>query len=216
MEVIQGSVVSPSSHAEVWAGAQTLFLAGAHPATVPEVVRLAQESQVQHIVLLSSHGPEYEASFPPETWFWLAIEEAVQHSGIPTTIIRPSAVMGSMIEGSYPATGSGWPQMIKSAGVVEEPFITDGYYPFIHEEDLAAVAAAALHRGVEETRVLEAVRPPVSTAALVTAIETALSRAIPRRELTPAQARARWRQHRWPHGAIDVTLRARGVREPTR
>ena len=185
-----------------------MFLAGAHPATVQEVLRIAQQAQVRRIVLLSSHGPEYEEAYPPETWFWLAIEKAVQHSGIPATVIRPSAVMGSMLEGSYPATGSGWPEMIKTVGVVQEPFATMGHYPFIHEDDLAAIAAAALRDGVGEGRVLEAVGPPVSTRSRIAGIQEALGEPIELNGLTAEQARAKWLHQGWPEGAIDVTLYA--------
>ena len=208
VEVVEGSVVSPTSRAGVWAGVETLFLAGAHPATVPEVLQLAREARLRRIVLLSSHGPEYETVYPPETWFWLAVEKAVLHSGIPASVIRPSAVMGSMLEGTYPATGAGWPEMIKTDSVVQEPFATNGHYPFIHEDDLAAVAATALRDGVGEGGLLEAVGPPVSTRARVASIEEARGKAIQIRELTAEQARARWRQHGWPDGAIDVTLYA--------
>jgi nucleoside-diphosphate-sugar epimerase len=208
VEVIEGSVVSPTSHAGIWAGVETVFLAGAHPATVAEVLRIAREAQVWRIVVLSSHGPEYEEAYPPESWFWLAIEKAVQRSGIPATVIRPSAVMGSMIEGTYPATGSGWPEMIRTAGVIEEPFATTGYYPFIHEDDLAAVAAAALHAGVGEGHVLEAVGPPMSTRSRVADIAGALGKPVELKELTAEQARIKWRHQGWPDGAIDVTLYA--------
>ena len=74
---------------------------------------------------------------------WLAIEKAVERSGIAWTHIRPSAVMGAVLEGTYPATGSDWPETIPADGVVREAFLNEGHYPFIHEEDLAAVAAAA-------------------------------------------------------------------------
>ena len=208
VEVVEGSVVSPTSQTGVWSGVETLFLAGAQPATVAKLLRIARVARVQRIVLLSSHGPEYEEAYPPETWFWLAIEKAVQHSGILATIIRPSAVMGSMIEGTYPAPGSGWPEMIRTAGVVREPFATTGHYPFIHEDDLAAVAAAALRGDVGEGHVLEAVGPPVSTRSRVAGIEEALGRAIQLRGLSSEEARARWRQDGWPDGAIDVTLYA--------
>jgi uncharacterized protein YbjT (DUF2867 family) len=208
VEVTEGSVASPTSQDSVWSEAETLFLAGAHPATVAELLRIAREARVQRIVLLSSHGPEYEEAYPPETWFWLAIEKAVRRSGIPATVIRPSAVMGSMIEGTYPATGSGWPEMIKTAGAVWEPFATTGHYPFIHEDDLAAVAAAALRDGVGEGHILEAVGPPVSTRSRVAGIEEALGQAIQLRGLSSEEARARWRQDGWPDGAIDVTLYA--------
>jgi hypothetical protein len=83
-------------------------------------------------VVLSSHGPEYEEAYPPETWFWLAMERAVERSGMEWTHIRPSAVMGAMIEGTYPATGSDWPDTIRGERVVREAFLDSGHYPFIH------------------------------------------------------------------------------------
>ena len=200
-----------SSHrpaAPIWAGVRNLLLGGRPPGHGVGGAALAQEARLSRIVLLSSHGPEYETVYPPETWFWLAVEKAVLNSGIPASIIRPSAVMGSMLEGTYPATGSGWPEMIETERVVQEPFATNGHYPFIHEDDLAAVAAAALRDGVGEGGLLEAVGPPVSTRARVASIEEARGKAIQIRELTAEQARARWRQHGWPDGAIDVTLYA--------
>ena len=206
VEVVEGSVTSPGGSAEVWPGVRTLFLAGAHPATVSQVLGLAAESHVRRIVVLSSHGPEYEQAYPPDTWFWLAIERAVQGSGIPATVIRPSAVMGSMIEGSYPATGSDWPETITTRGAVREPFAAHGHYPFIHEDDLVAVAAAALRSDAYAGQILEAVGPPVSTRSRVAGIAAATGRDIELLELTPDQARAIWREQGWPDGAIDVTL----------
>ncbi|MEV4898723.1 hypothetical protein AB0K48_56290, partial [Nonomuraea sp. NPDC055795] len=45
--------------------------------------------------------------------------------------------------------------------VVREPFLNEGHYPFIHEDDLAAVALAALRTGDHVGTVVEAVgRPP--------------------------------------------------------
>ncbi|HEX8487919.1 MAG TPA: NAD(P)H-binding protein [Propionibacteriaceae bacterium] len=208
VEVVRGSVASPAGSAPAWLGVETLFLAGADPETVPEVLAFAVASQLQRIVLLSSHGPEYEEAYPPDTWYWLAIERAVQQSGIPTTVVRPSAVMGSMIEGTYPATGSDWPESIRTEGVVREPFAREGHYPFIHEEDLAAVAAAALRSDAYVGQVLEAVGPPLSTRSRVDSIAAAIGRTIDLLEVTPELARTSWRERGWPDGAIEVTLYA--------
>ncbi|MEU2395834.1 NAD(P)H-binding protein [Streptomyces sp. NPDC007369] len=147
-EVVAGSVTGhPQEYAGAFGGVDAVFLAGAVPATVGEALDTARTAGVRRIVVLSSHGPEYEEAYPPETWFWLAIERAVERSGMEWTHVRPSAVMGAVIEGTYPATGSDWPDTIRSERVVREAFLNGGHYPFIHEDDLAAVAATALRTG---------------------------------------------------------------------
>ena len=205
-EVICGSITRPQDAATAFAGATRVFLAGAEPRSVKEVTESASAAGIDRIVVLSSHGPEYEREFPPETWFWLAIETAVERSGIAWTHIRPSAVMGASLEGTYPATGSDWVSSCRDEGVIREPFLDRGYYPFIHEADLAAVAAAALLRGDYAGQILEAIGLPISTRSRVAAIEKAIGRRIATEELSPDQGRKAWHQLGWPSGAIDVTL----------
>ncbi|MFJ3840695.1 SDR family oxidoreductase [Streptomyces sp. NPDC090054] len=208
VEVVRGSITRPLECTRAFDGVEAVFLAGAHPSTVREVLTSARNAAVRKIVVLSSHGPEYEQANPPETWFWLAIERAVERSTIPWTHIRPSAVMGAVIEGTYPATGSDWSDTVRADGVVREAFLNDGHYPFIHEEDLAAVAAAALIGDDFTGMVVEAVGPPLSTRSRVRSITSALGRDIDAVELAPDESRAIWRHRGWPGGAIDVTLYA--------
>ncbi|MFJ6050664.1 SDR family oxidoreductase [Streptomyces sp. NPDC092307] len=206
VEVVEGSITRPLECAHAFDGVGAVFLAGAHPSTVRDALALARRAGAGKIVLLSSHGPEYEAANPPETWFWLAIEKAVEASGLAWTHIRPSAVMGAVIEGTYPATGSDWPDTVRADGVVRESFLGAGHYPFIHEEDLAAVAAAALTGDDHDGTVVEAVGPPLSTRARIRSIGAALGRDLGTVDLTPDECRAVWRGLGWPEGAIDVTL----------
>lgn len=208
VEVIEGSITRPLECARAFDGVEAVFLAGAHPATVQDALTLARDAAARKIVLLSSHGPEYEEANPPETWFWLAIEKAVERSGIAWTHIRPSAVMGAVIEGTYPTTGSDWPDTVRADGVVREAFLNQGHYPFIHEEDLAAVATAALIGDDFTGTVIEAVGPPLSTRSRIRSITAALGRDIDTVELTPDESRAIWQHLGWPGGAIDVTLYA--------
>ncbi|MFG2296865.1 SDR family oxidoreductase [Streptomyces sp. NPDC048603] len=208
VEVVEGSVTRPLERARAFDGVEAVFLAGAHPLTVRDALGLARNAGARKIVLLSSHGPEYEEAHPPETWFWLAIEKAVERSGMAWTHIRPSAVMGAVTEGTYPATGSDWAETIRSAGVVREAFLDRGHYPFIHEEDLAAVVAAALNGDGHTGKVIEAVGLPLSTRSRVRSIATALGRDITAVESAPDESRMTWRRRGWPEGAIDVTLYA--------
>ncbi|MDX3534593.1 NAD(P)H-binding protein [Streptomyces sp. MB09-01] len=208
VEVVEGSITRPLDSRRAFDGVEAVFLAGAHPSTVRDALALAREAAVRRIVLLSSHGPEYEEANPPETWFWLAVEKAVEQSGIAWTHIRPSAVMGAVIEGTYPATGSDWPDTVRAEGVVREAFLDRGHYPFIHEEDLAAVATAALICDDYTGTVIEAVGPPLSTRARIRGIAAALGRDIGTVDLSPDGSRAIWQRLGWPDGAIEVTLYA--------
>ncbi|MGW6984457.1 NAD(P)H-binding protein [Streptomyces sp. NPDC054932] len=208
VEVVEGSITRPLESARAFDGVGAVFLAGALPSTVRDALALARDAGAGKVVLLSSHGPEYEEANPPETWFWLAIEKAVEHSGIAWTHIRPSAVMGAVVEGTYPATGSDWPDTVRADGTVREAFLTEGHYPFIHEEDLAAVAAVALTGDEHAGTVVEAVGPPLSTRARIRSIAAALGRDIGTVDLAPDESRAVWQGLGWPEGAIDVTLYA--------
>ncbi|MCB5164437.1 NAD(P)H-binding protein [Streptomyces bambusae] len=205
-EVVAGSVTRPLECARAFDGVDSVFFAGARPSSVPDALALARDGGARKVVLLSSHGPEYEAANPPETWYWLAIEKAVEASGIPWTHIRPSAVMGAAVEGTYPATGSDWFGTVRAEGVVREAFAERGHYPFIHEEDLAAVAAAALTGDEHNGRILEAVGLPLATKERIRTLAAALGRDIATVDLSPDEGRARWRALGWPDGAIDVTL----------
>lgn len=208
VDVVEGAIVRPLESARAFDGVEAVFLAGAHPSTVQDALALARNAAASKVVLLSSHGPEYEEAYPPETWYWLAIEKAVEHSGIAWTHIRPSAVMGAVIEGTYPATGADWPDTIRTHGVVREAFLHQGHYPFIHEEDLAAVVAAALTGDDYTGTVIEAVGPPLSTLSRIRSIAAALGRDIGTVDLAADESRAIWRRLGWPDGAIDVTLYA--------
>lgn len=206
--VVAGSIGQPLTSAEVFADVDAVFLAGAHPSTVEASLASAADAGVRRIVLLSSHGPEYEQWNPPETWHWLAIERAVERSGMGWTHIRPSAVMGSVISGTYPATGSDWPQSVRTTGVVREAFLDNGHYPFIHEDDLAAIAVAAMRSDRYTGSILEAVGLPLSTRSRVRSIADAIGRDIQAIEVTAAESREVWQRNGWPDGAIDVTLYA--------
>ncbi|GAA0927579.1 SDR family oxidoreductase [Nonomuraea longicatena] len=208
VELVEGSITRPGEYAAAFDGVESVFLAGALPSTVQDALALALAAGVRRIVVLSSHGPEYEEAYPPETWFWLAIERAVERSGMEWTHIRPSAVMGSVLEGTYPATGSDWPDTIRREQAVREAFLGEGHYPFIHEDDLAAVAVPALREDEYVGGVLEAVGLPISSLSRVRSIAEAIGRDIDAVELTPSESRAIWQRRGWPDSGIDVTLYA--------
>jgi uncharacterized protein YbjT (DUF2867 family) len=116
--------------------------------------------------------------------------------------------MGAMIEGTYPATGADWSDTIRGERIVREAFLDGGHYPFIHEDDLAAVAVAALRTDNYVGAVLEAVGLPISTRSRVASIAKAIGCEIAAVEVTPEDSRANWRRRGWPDSGIDVTLYA--------
>ncbi|WP_036720030.1 NAD(P)H-binding protein [Paenibacillus harenae] len=207
VEVVEGSITRPSESLDAFRGIKRVFLAGASPKTVREFLDQAQKGGVRRIVVLSSHGPEYEIHYPPETWHWLAIERAVEESGAEWAHIRPSAVMASTLTGCYPATGSAWVASIRTEGVIREPYI-QAAYPFIDEGDLAGVAAAALLEDGYTGQIVEAGGANISAVERVRIIGETLGREIRLQEITPNQARELWRSQGWPEETIEVTLYA--------
>ncbi len=156
-------------------------------------------------MVLSSHGPVFEMTLPPEQWHWLAIERAVEASPVAWTHIRPSAVMASMLAGGYPPTGSSWAEVIRASRVVREPYV-DAPYPFIDEEDLAVVAATVLFDPGYAGSELDALGPAISARQRAGLISEAIGEAITVDEMTPDEARLVWRSQGWPEETIEVTL----------
>jgi uncharacterized protein YbjT (DUF2867 family) len=212
VELVEGSVLDPAASPQAFAGLDRMFLAGATPETrdqtprsVYDVLRRAADGGVRQVTVLSSHGPVFEISQPREQWFWLAVERAVEESIPSWTHIRPSAVMASMLDGGYPPAGSSWSATIRRGGVIREPNV-DAAYPFIDEDDLAAVAVAALLSTAYAGSIIEAIGPSSSTRARIALISDAIGRPVNLEELSVGQARQLWREQGWPADTIEVTL----------
>jgi uncharacterized protein YbjT (DUF2867 family) len=206
----------PAGHG-AFDGADRLFLAGAAPETVRDVVGRAVAGGVRHIVVLSSHGPEFEVRLPPERWHWLAIERAVEASGVRWTHLRPSAVLAGMLPEGCPYPGSSWAELIRAHGVIRQPF-GDVAVPHLDEADLAEVAAA-LFDDAYAAQVVAVSGPPISARERVRQLSAATGRAIRFEELDPDEARRLWRREGRPQDVIEVTLwaleRARAAPDPT-
>ncbi|MBF8184406.1 NAD(P)H-binding protein [Nonomuraea sp. K274] len=194
VEVVVGDVTRPAESAAAFAGIRRLFLAGAVPETAYELVTLAREGGADRIVVLSSHGPEFEIQYEPEAWHWLAVEVVVERSGAGWTHLRPSPVMAHQtLQDGYSYTGSNWADTIKHGGVIREPY-ADARYPLIHEDDLAAVAVTLLADDRYAGRTVTAYGPPISPREQIRLIGQALGREIPFEEITLEQAAERDRQ----------------------
>lgn len=206
VDVVVGDVTQPRNSTRAFHGIDSMLLAGATPDSVYDAVQLAKEGRVHRIVDLSSHGPEFEIQWPPDSWYWLAVEIVVERSSAKWTHIRPSAVMASVIAGA----GATWADLIRSGDMIREAY-PDARYPFIDEDDLAEMVLVALSEDKYSGRVLEASGAPVSIRERIEILSKALGRAILFEEISPDEAREVWCRQGWSEEVAEVTLAARAA-----
>jgi uncharacterized protein YbjT (DUF2867 family) len=205
VQVLDGDITRPPETSHVFNGVDRLFLAGAAPDTVIDVVDRAIAGGVRCVVVLSSHGPEFEITLPPKQWHWLAIERAVEASPARWTHLRPSAVNASMLPEGCPYPGASWAELIRTRQTIRQPHGAAAI-PHLDEDDLAAVAAAALFDASYASTIVEIAGPPISARGRVEVISQAIRQKIQFEELRPNQARELWRQQGWREDTIDIAL----------
>jgi uncharacterized protein YbjT (DUF2867 family) len=133
VEVVEGYLGRVETLPAALAGVERMYLAPL-PRTVREVVRLANDAGVQHIVDLSSSMADDEAAGDPSGWHYYAVERAVEESGIPWTHLRPGEFMTNILD---------WAEQIRSTGVVRAGY-GNVANTLIDLDDIAAVAARVL------------------------------------------------------------------------
>ncbi|WP_324783371.1 NAD(P)H-binding protein [Streptomyces sp. H51] len=140
VDVRAGDLDDPGSFGDALSGVQKLFLFPS-PSGVAGFLDLAGASGVRHVVLLSSgavSGPG--ESVNPIGLMHLSVEQAVRHSGLAWTVLRP---------GSFASNTLQWAPAIRESGEVRIPYAESTVSP-IHERDIAAVAVQALLSGGHE------------------------------------------------------------------
>ncbi|MBF6351985.1 MULTISPECIES: SDR family oxidoreductase [Nocardia] len=158
VEVVRGYVRKPETLRGAFDGVERIYLAPA-PDTVAEVVTLAQEAGVRHIVDLSGE---------PDSW-WGTVSDAVEASGLAWTHLWP---------GDFMENTEIWARQIRETGTVREPDPEAGSTP-IAMDDIAAVAASALTGDDHIGRALSLTGPEKLTRAqLLAQLASALGREI--------------------------------------
>ncbi len=158
VEVAVGSVRRPATLPPALAGVDRMYLAPA-PETVGEVLGLARDAGVRHVVDLSGE---------PESW-WGGVTRAVEASGIAWTHLWP----GDFMENTF-----SWAPQIRATGAVREPYPRAASAP-IAMDDVAAVAARALADDAHFGRALSLTGPEVLTRVqLVEQLAAALGREV--------------------------------------
>ncbi|WP_194542872.1 SDR family oxidoreductase [Paenibacillus sp. JZ16] len=141
VEGVAGDLTKPESLLSAFDGVEKVFwmLPLAADFNFP---RIAQQSGVRHIVLLSAATVEVGVQNAIAR-LHLNAEQAVRESGASWTILRPSGFMTDALR---------WTDSIRSEGVVRVPF-GDLSIPVIDSRDTAAVAAKALSTDGHEGKV---------------------------------------------------------------
>lgn len=184
------------------AGAASLFLlTGNEPGFLRvqlNVVETAQRRGVRHLVKLSALGASDHSKSGIGRDHW-AVEQAIQRSGVPWTMLRPHAFMQNWLKDVAAS--------VRTDNAIYAP-IGDGRVPFIDTRDIAAVAAEVLlhpdtHIGKKYVLTGGAA---VGYADLAAELTKATGRAIAYRPITMEDARARLTRLGQPAELIDATL----------
>ncbi|MFD4183807.1 SDR family oxidoreductase [Rhodococcus sp. NPDC058514] len=123
VEVAEGYLRRPESLPSAFEGVERMYLAPT-PETVDEVMALAREAGVRHIVDLSGE---------PESW-WGAVTLAVERSGIDWTHLWAGEFLENYLV---------WGDQVRRTGQVRDPF-PDVVSAPIAMDDIARVAASVL------------------------------------------------------------------------
>ena len=201
--IVVGDIARPDDTPAAFTGIEKVFLTGAVPDTAWQAVRSATDGGVRRIVLLSSHGPEIEIEFPPDSWYWLALEVVVERSGAQWTHLRPSPTMAQSMGPGFPDDTSDLAATIRSNGMIREAE-PDAVCPLTHEADLAAVVRKALLSDDHVDQVLTVNGEPLSLRDQIGLVGAALGRTIPVEALTGEQIAERYRSH----GVSDEEIEA--------
>jgi uncharacterized protein YbjT (DUF2867 family) len=133
VEIAAGDLDQPASLAAALTGVTGAFLLGGHR-DMPGLLSQIRGAGVAHVALLSSRSVIGGQPGNAIVDMWLAAESAVQASGVPWTVLRPSGFMSNALR---------WAPQLRAGDVVRAPF-ADAAIAAIDPHDLAAVAARVL------------------------------------------------------------------------
>jgi uncharacterized protein YbjT (DUF2867 family) len=159
VDVAVGDLADAASLAAALGGIDALFLVNSGPELANRDAAAAEAAKtagVKHLVKLSSLDARQEVG----TGAWHARGEcAIRASGIAFTFVQPAGFMSNAL---------GWAGSIKAEGVVRAP-TGDGKIGFIHPDDIAAVATAALVTHEHDGQCLPITGPEALSYAEMTA-----------------------------------------------
>jgi uncharacterized protein YbjT (DUF2867 family) len=197
---------------ELFDGVRALYLFP-EPSRAGSVVAAAAAAGVQHVVVLSSIAAGEDGGAEGLEVLQrrhLVVEQAAEGSSMTWTHVRPGMFMANTL---------GWAASVRDDGVVREPY-PDATAAPVHEDDIAAVAVAAL---LDPERHAGAAYPLSGPEALsqvdrVRILSEVLGRPVRFEEQTRERARGRLLTNPWMNAALadsllDMLAVSSGVRE---
>ncbi|RZS78850.1 NAD(P)H-binding protein [Pigmentiphaga kullae] len=181
VEICAGDLSAPEGLEQAFKGVDRLFLFTPASGT-RSVARVAREAGVRRVVLLSSAATQKaDPRINPIAARHAAAEAAVREASLRWTFLRPD---------SFAANACAWAGSIRREGVVRAAY-PDAQRNPIHEDDVAAVAVAALLDAAHEGHAYALTGPAVITqAGQVQAIADAIGKPLRFEALTREQALA--------------------------
>jgi uncharacterized protein YbjT (DUF2867 family) len=183
VDVVVGDLSATETVRDAFRGADAVFLVNVGP-EIPErdreAAELCSEYSVRKLVKLSSL--DVEQGLAIGAWHEKG-EAAIRATGVSCVMVRPTGFMSNLLA---------WAPAIKAEGVVRSS-TGEGKRPFIHPEDIAAVAVRAL---VDE-QYIDQVLPITGPAALsfrdaTSMIATALGKPLRYEAISDEEARSRY------------------------
>lgn len=200
-------LTAPETLRSPFDGSDALFLllsgVGAYEVDVRLVLEAAEAGGIGRVVLLSSQGVVTRPDSASHGVAMRSIEDAVTHSGLDWTILRP---------GGFASNAYAWAETVRRQRTIAAPFGDVGL-PLINPADIAEVAAAALCKDGHVGRAYVLTGPVVVTPRQqAAAISDALGAPVDFVELGREEARHQMLQF-MPEGVADTTLDVLG--QPT-
>jgi uncharacterized protein YbjT (DUF2867 family) len=205
VDIVGGDLADGASLRAALQGATALFLVNSGP-EIPgrdeNAAQAAKAAGVQHLVKLSSMDAQQQVG----TGAWHARgESAIRASGIAFTFVQPTGFMSNALF---------WAPSVKAQGVVRST-TGDGRIPFIHSDDIAAVATAALTSRDYHRKALPISGPQaLSYAEMGAKIGAAIGKSLKFEQISEEQVRARMTESGDSREIVDAHLAIyRAIRE---
>jgi uncharacterized protein YbjT (DUF2867 family) len=183
VEIFVGDLAQPASLQSALEGVDELFLVNSGPQIPLQdelAAKAAKAAGVRHLVKLSSMDVQHGLAIG--AWHELG-ESAIRANGISFTFVQPTGFMSNLLA---------WARPIRAEGIVRAS-TGEGRRAFIHSEDIAAVAAAALTSHEYDGQSLPITGPEALTFAEATAaIASVIGKELIFQPISDQEARQRY------------------------
>lgn len=205
-EVVQMDFKDPNSLQAALTGVERLFLITPfvedQVAMAKMLVDYAVKTGVKHIVRLSASGADAKPGIQLGRWH-REIEEYVENSGIPFTILRPASFMQNFV--NYSA------ESICNVDKIYLP-LGSGKVAYIDVRDIAAVAKVVLTESGHENKIYELTGPEAITVNDVAhALTQATNRLIAYVDVPEETAAAAMKQQQAPDWMINAMMELHSI-----